>query len=455
METKLAKIRQQRGMTQKVLAAQLGMPAQYICNLESRYRDINRIAFKTGLEISKALDVVDPSELLEDDPVVESKIKTTDPLHEPRKLTVSQREEFRQMAAESREARRLAFAGQGPRPIHEINHPTFDPLSLMPQREYCGVDAISLFSGGGGLDLGFDFAGVGHAGSWEIMEDAAATLKINRPQWDVHGGQEGDVRTVNWKRFRGNVGVVHGGPPCQPFSSAGKQRGAADPRDMWPEFIRCVLECRPEVFVAENVAALTTARFKDYVDQTILDPLKGKYRIHIMEMQAFEYGVPQVRRRVLFFGFRTKTLESKWRHPLPTHRRPGSTDNGLPETIGVRKALGLPDVGLDDVCPTLRSGLSGPRHTTSVLSSVSAQARYKALGIWPNGVAPNRESAHRFVTKDGTFRLSIPDVQLIQGFPQDWVFQGATYMRLGQIGNSVAPPVAYAAASSIADLFLR
>ncbi|MBM6980870.1 MAG: DNA (cytosine-5-)-methyltransferase [Bifidobacterium thermophilum] len=455
MDTKLTRLRNERGMSQKTLAEAVGVPTQYISNLESGYRNINRIAFKTAVQIAKALNLEKAEELLEEDPITESRIKTTDPLHEPQKLTASRREEFRRMAKASREARRKALSGEAPASTHPVNTPLFDPLSLMPRREYCGVDAISLFSGGGGLDLGFDLAGVGHAGSWEILEDAATTLKTNRPDWQIHGGKDGDVRGVDWKQYRGNVGIVHGGPPCQPFSAAGRQRGASDPRDMWPEFVRCVLECLPDVFVAENVAALMSARFSGYVEQTIMQPLRRKYHIHMVEMQAYEYGVPQARKRVIFFGFRTRALEKKWNAPTPTHRRPNSPDNGLPETMGVREALGLPDTGFDDVCPTLRSGLSGPRHTTSILSSVSAQRKYELLGLWPNGVAADREAAHRFATKNGTFRLSVPDVQLIQGFPESWHFHGATYMQLGQIGNSVAPPVAYAAASSVSCLFSR
>lgn len=455
METKLARIRKNRGLSQKSLADAVGVSTQYISNLESGYRSINRIAFKTGVQLGKALSINDVGVLLEEDPITESKIKTADPLHKSQALTASQREEFRRIASNSREARRKAIAGEGPSPTYPINKPSLNPLELMPKLEYCGADAISLFSGGGGLDLGFDLAGIGHIGSWEILEDAAATLKENRPHWKINGGVDGDVRGINWKKYRGNVAIVHGGPPCQPFSSAGRQRGAEDPRDMWPEFIRCILECRPDIFVAENVAAIASSRFKTYVEETIMNPLQGKYHIHIVQMQAYEYGVPQIRRRVLFFGFRTHALEKKWVAPTPTHLRPGSTSEELPTTMGVREALGLPNIGFDDLCPTLRSGLSGPRHTTSILSSVSAQHKYEALGLWPNGVASNREAAQKFVTKNGTFRLSVPDVQLIQGFPESWRFHGATYMQLGQIGNSVAPPVAYAAASSIAPLFLR
>jgi DNA (cytosine-5)-methyltransferase 1 len=344
-----------------------------------------------------------------------------------------------------------ALGGYGETPAHEINTPLFNPLDLMPTRLPNGLAALSLFSGGGGLDLGFDRAGFEHMGSWEILEDAARTLRRARPTWNVHAGDDGDVRGVDWRGHRGRIAVLHGGPPCQPFSHAGRQRGATDPRDLWPEFVRAVLEVRPDAFVAENVAALGTRRFAGYVEDTILRPLRGSYRIQSVELQAYTFGVPQARRRIIFVGFRTASLARNWTAPIPTHRRVGSLNIELPETMGMREALGLPDIGVDDVCPTIRSGLTGPRHTTSILSSVSAQRTFEALRVWPNGVAANRGAARAFVAKNRHFRLSVPDVALLQGFPESWEFAGAVYMRLGQIGNAVAPPVAYAVACSVAD----
>ena len=386
---------------------------------------------------------------------VPSRIKSTHPLHEPWQLTEAEREVFRQRSRDSRLRRQAAIEGRGEAPLHDVNTPALDPLTLMPQLEANGLTTLSLFSGGGGLDLGFDRAGYTHQGSWEILPEAANTLRAARPVWNVHGGLDGDVRGMNWGAFKGNIAVVHGGPPCQPFSNAGKQRGAADPRDMWPEFVRAVLEARPEVFVAENVAALASMTFSDYVDETILAPLGQHYRIHRVLLQAYEFGVPQVRKRVVFFGFRTKSLERGWLAPAPRFRRPGSPESELPEAMGVRAALGLPDIGFDDLSPTIRSGLSGPRYTTSILSSVSAQKRFEALKVWPSGVAPTREAAQAFVAKNGHFRLSVSDVALLQGFPESWRFSGAVYMQLGQIGNSVAPPVGYAVASSVADALLK
>lgn len=383
-----------------------------------------------------------------------SKIKSTSELHEPLDLTAEAREVFRKRSAASRMARQLADSGEGPVPIHDINIPLFNPNKLMPQLEKNNLSTLSLFSGGGGLDLGFDKSGFDHVGSWEILEDAGRTLRFNRPNWTVNSGPSGDVRDVSWEQFKG-IDVIHGGPPCQPFSNAGKQRGSLDPRDMWPEFVRAVLEAKPKVFVAENVAALASATFSDYVEKAIISPLSKYYEIHNVMMQAYEYGVPQLRKRVVFFGFLNSKTANNWSQPTPTHTRPGDKRIGLLETMGVREALGLPEIGFDDVSPTIRSGLSGPRHTTSILSSVSAQKKFEALEVWPNGVAADREAANRFVVNNGHFRLSVPDVALLQGFPEDWNFVGATYMRLGQIGNSVAPPVGYNIAKSVAQALLK
>lgn len=121
--------------------------------------------------------------------------------------------------------------------------------------------------------------------------------------------------------------------------------------------------------------------------------------------------------------------------------------------MGTREALGLPNIGFDALSPTLRSGLTEPRHTTSILSSVSAQKAWEKLHIWPNGVAENREKAHLFVAKNSHFRLSFPDCGILQGFPESWQFSGAVYQTLGQIGNAVPPPIAYQIAISIAQVF--
>jgi DNA (cytosine-5)-methyltransferase 1 len=370
--------------------------------------------------------------------IVPSRIPSTSPYHEPRDLTADERQAFRVMAQRSRAAKLAAARGEGPAPLHPINVPALDVSDLMPSRASTDVGALSLFSGGGGLDLGFSRAGYRHVASYEILEPAAATLVKANPDWTVFGGEDGDVRSVDWTVYRGEVDVLHGGPPCQPFSMAGRQRGELDDRNMWPEFVRAVKEIKPAAFVAENVPALASAKFAGYVRESIIEPLERQYTVRQILLRAQDFGVPQIRRRVFFVCFRSKRAASSWIAPNP-----------VAGPVGVRRALGLPDIGYDDFSPTIRSTLTGPRHTTSILNSVSAREKFNRLQIWPNGVASSREAAHRFVAPNGHFRLAVPDVALLQGFPDDWPWVGATYMALGQIGNAVAPPVAYAVATSV------
>lgn len=360
------------------------------------------------------------------------------------------------MSKRSAEAKRRAMEGDT-EPKHEINVPRLSPEELMPQLPRNGLRALSLFSGGGGLDLGFDRAGFEHLTSYEIITDAAATLSANRPQWDVKSGNEGDVAKVDWRTVK--VDVIHAGPPCQPFSSAGRQLGHEDGRNLFPEFIRAVREVKPLAFVAENVRALLNGKFSQFVHEQIVQPLSREYSVHIFDLSAASFGVPQVRTRVFFVGFR-RGLNAQYCSPSPTHYCKHSSDEPPPmaetmqgaafqQCMGAREALGLPDIGFDALAPTMRSGLTGPRHTTSILSSVSALKLWNRLQIWPNGVAPSREMAQRFVADNGHFRLSVPDCALLQGFPESWKFSGAVYKSIGQIGNSVAPPMAYQVALSI------
>lgn len=334
----------------------------------------------------------------------------------------------------------------------------------MPRKPSNGLRALSLFSGGGGLDFGFERAGYSHVASYDILDVCGDTLSANRPDWQVYAGEEGDVTQVDWSRFRGEIEIIHGGPPCQPFSVAGKQKGAQDERDMWPNFVDSVLELHPLAFVAENVPGLLNPKFSKYIEDTIRKPLSS-YTIHRFILHAAGFGVPQHRKRVFFVGFSNAECAKRFSPPCSTHawdhleqKSSGSVQPRLiddevvrKKCFGVRESLGLPPIGADGLAPTLRSGFTGPRNSTSVLNSVASQHAWSELQIWPNGVATNRERASVFVAKNRHFRLSVQDCALIQGFPASWKFSGGVYKVLGQIGNSVAPPMAYAVADAVAE----
>jgi DNA (cytosine-5)-methyltransferase 1 len=372
----------------------------------------------------------------------------------PYDLTQDQRDRYRETTRRAQQRKQELLRNHTP---SASNHKPFegrlDVRDLMPLVEPNGLTALSLFSGGGGLDLGFEQAGFSHAASFELLDICGDTLRTNRPQWTVHSGDlAGDVTTTDFSPYRG-IDVVHGGPPCQPFSVAGKQAGADDPRNMWGEFIRCVKTTKPRAFVAENVVGLLDQKFEAFVQRVILDPLnkgKEKYTIFRFKLAAHDFGVPQARRRVFFVGFRNKRDADRFIHPAPTHGDVDTIFGPLLPRNTARRSLGLPDIGFDEVAPTLRSGFTGPRKTTGVVNSKASMNIWGRLELWPNGVQPTHDLASAYPPENGHFRLAVSDCALLQGFPEDWKFSGAVYQALGQIGNSVCPPVAYAVARSVA-----
>lgn len=379
--------------------------------------------------------------------------------YKPRHLTNEEREVFRQRSKASAKAKAIAMAADENVRFQPIYDHSLNPSALMPKQATSSFKSLSLFSGGGGLDLGFENAGLQHVASYELLDFAAETLNRNRPEWSVFGGHAGDVTSVDWTQYRNAVDIVHGGPPCQPFSTAGRQTGELDPRDMLPQFVRCVNEIVPTMFVMENVPGITADKFRSYLQSVLYEPLQSRYKILPFELKAADFGVPQTRKRKIFVGVKKDSNVSAYAAPMRTHidafttvkKSPVEQENfdmfdykpNLPKTMGVREALGMPDIGFDALSPTIRCSLTGPRGTTSVLSSTAAQRVWQSLMIWPNGVARDPLSASKFATKNGHFRLCVADVALLQGFPEDWVFEGAVHKSLGQIGNSVAPPVAY------------
>ncbi|OIJ40817.1 DNA cytosine methyltransferase [Massilia timonae] len=371
----------------------------------------------------------------------------------PYDLTDEQRQVYRETSRRSQQ-RKIELLQRAIDNLHEdegMHEPRLNPETLMPQAETNGLAALSLFSGGGGLDLGFERGGFTHVASYELLEIGAKTLSSNRPTWEVFGGVAGDVRGVDWRNYRGIVDVIHGGPPCQPFSIAGRQAGIDDPRNMWPEFVRCVLEVQPRAFIAENVPGLLDEKFSGFVEEFILKPLRAFYKIRMFVLKADDFGVPQARKRVFFVGFLEVEDFENFVIPLPTH---GDEAHLLPKNTA-RYSLGLPDIGFDCVVPTLRSGFTGPRNTTSVVNSKASMNIWNSLQIWPHGVQRSRAQAIVYPPENGHYRLSGTDCGILQGFPQSWVFEGAAYQILGQIGNSVCPPVAYAVATSVAAALRR
>ena len=384
-------------------------------------------------------------------------------------ISEEKREWFRQKSIASASRKRKLINSSSDNKT--VRKPRFDPLELMPLQDSCGIDSVSLFSGCGGLDIGFERAGYNHKVSVDILSVCGDTLTENRPDWKVLSGPEsGDVRGVNWNDVvtkTDNLLVIHGGPPCQPFSNAGRQLGKDDPRNMVPQFFRSVLDLSPDAFVMENVPALGSSKFADYLDGELKKFVGGKYFYKKFFMYAPNYGVPQQRNRLFVVGFKSAANYERFIVPLPTHNIERFVEihkgtkkyitaakklvdyQNLPLTPGVREALGFDQSLPDGLAPTFRSGFTGPRNSTSILNGASSQKVLANMGIWGNGIASSREAALAFPPENGTSRLSVQDIALIQGFPTDWFVTGPVYKVIGQVGNSVAPPVAYQVAMAV------
>jgi len=124
-------------------------------------------------------------------------------------ITEAKREQYRKISHESRLAKRAAEQGLF-NPVHAINKPRFCPNTLMPQLAGNGLNTVSLFCGGGGLDLGFDRAGYMQRASYELIPICGDTFRYNRPEWDVFVGPDhGDVTQVDWRTYQDEVERVN------------------------------------------------------------------------------------------------------------------------------------------------------------------------------------------------------------------------------------------------------
>ena len=168
------------------------------------------------------------------------------------------------------------------------------------------MNIISLFSGCGGLDLGFERAGFNIPVANEFDKTIWATFKANHPQTHLI---EGDVRQVTRKDIEpflsGEVDGIIGGPPCQSWSEAGALRGIEDARgQLFYDYIRLLTEFRPKFFLAENVSGMLANRHSEAVQNILKLFREAGYNVSLTLVNAKDYGVAEERKRVFYIGFR-------------------------------------------------------------------------------------------------------------------------------------------------------
>ena len=162
------------------------------------------------------------------------------------------------------------------------------------------LTCVEICAGAGGQALGLAMAGFVHIALVEYEADYCKVLKENRPEWNVICA---DVHEFDGRPYEG-VDLLAGGVPCPPFSVAGKQLGQDDERDLFPEAIRLIREIKPRAVMLENVRGFLDPGFETYRSHIFKSIRDLGYVTHIKLLNASNFGVPQLRPRVVIIGIR-------------------------------------------------------------------------------------------------------------------------------------------------------
>jgi DNA (cytosine-5)-methyltransferase 1 len=320
------------------------------------------------------------------------------------------------------------------------------------------LTVADLFAGCGGLSLGFAQAGFDVVWGGEAFAPSAATYAAAFPDAEVFEGwiTGSEIPPVD---------VQIGGPPCQPFSSAGVQRGQYDPRDGIPIFIRGLGASEARAFAFEEVPDVAYARHRGYFEAVLEDLATVGFHVAWAILDAADYGVAQNRKRLFVVGFRDPrdaarfswpakqprvTVEQAigdlvpWYGPGPTrHSRPVELDAPIPGARILNRG---------------RGGTRNPARPKALLYKWTMPDE-QAATITVSNEAKSSEHALRVLVgwPGGEFerRLSNLELARLQGFPDGYPWQGSAKQVAHQIGNAVAPPVSHAVARSLRAALTR
>ena len=379
------------------------------------------------------------------------------------------------------------------------------------------IESVEIFSGAGGLALGLQTAGFNHVALYE--RDAASCKNMN---FNIRNGYppmknwtviQSDVRSVNYKVFEEKIQLLAGGPPCQPFSLGGKHKSCNDTRDMFPEAVRAVRETKPKVFIFENVQGLLRKSFQTYLNYIFLQlqypeivrkdlswqehlaelekyHATGRadglsYRILFRSVNAADYGVPQIRRRIIIVGFRND-FHANWSFPLPTHSQEAleyskwiSKSYWLEHNIFPPKEIPLTSADIrrlrmkieGNIFPlkpwrTVRDTLKDISRAKKILnnenysgakiykghSGSSLDLPSKAIKAGVHGV-PGGENM--LIEDNGSVRYyTVRESAAIQTFPHEYVFVASRSENMRQIGNAVPVELARIIGASLYEKFI-
>ena len=325
---------------------------------------------------------------------------------------------------------------------------------------------LSLFSGAGGLDLGFERAG------FEII----AANEYDKTIWETYEKNhkarliKKDIREILSDELPKSDGII-GGPPCQSWSEAGSLRGINDPRGkLFYEYIRILKDIQPKFFLAENVKGMLSKRNTNAVRDIIKEFEEAGYNVFIKLLNAFDYGVAQDRERVFYVGFRKDLNISHFEFPYPIKEKERKF---LKDTIWDLKDNALPGkeknkTNADDCIVDNHEYLTGGYSTIFMSRNRVRQWEQPAFTVQASGrqcqlhpQAPTMikidKNMYKFVAgKENLYRrLSIRECARIQGFPDTFKFY-YTSLEDGykMVGNAVPVGLAYVIAEKIKETLI-
>ena len=303
------------------------------------------------------------------------------------------------------------------------------------------MKSIEICAGGGGQALGLEQAGFDPIDLVEYEAPACATLRLNRPLWRVI---EGDVREYSSAHMKG-IELIAGGVPCPPFSHAGKQLGADDERDMFPEALRLVEEASPMAVMLENVRGLLDPRFEEYRSGVIAMLTKLGYHAEWRLLQASDFGVPQLRPRSILVGLK-REIAPYFSWPEPGRVKAPTVGDVLHDLMASDGWAGADAwrSKAQAIAPTLVGG--SKKHGGPDLGPTRARKAWESLNVDGRGLADSPPAA----AFEGMPRLTVRMAARIQGFPDSWQLSGKKTSAYRQVGNAFPPPVAKAVGERIA-----
>jgi DNA (cytosine-5)-methyltransferase 1 len=296
------------------------------------------------------------------------------------------------------------------------------------------LSVLEICAGAGGQAIGLERAGFSCIAAIDNDAHAIATLRQNRPEWNVI---HADVRFFDVSQYVDKVDLFAGGVPCPPFSKAGKQLGDSDERDLFPVALRMIREIRPSAIILENVPGFAEAKFENYRNYVLQEIERLGFDVSWRILFASDFGLPQLRPRFVLTALRSEQRQTfALPNITPTINSVGSALFDLMAANGWRGAEEWA-IKANSIAPTLVGG--SKKHGGPDLGPTRAKRPWLKLGIDGRGIAdesPNANQSSNFLP-----RLTLRMVARLQGFPDTWNFCGGKTAAYRQIGNAFPPPV--------------